>query len=84
MSVIYFNRDWTFKEVVENIEVIKIQVWGVITSFSYGDIKKEIIFKQKLRDHIYSLNFENWKCDRILEYIYNDIDLELLKKLAER
>ena len=76
-----FNKDWTYKEVVDNIEALKSQVWGIIASFSCFDLKKEVEFKRKLRDAIYSLNFEIWRRERILEFIYNDIDLDVLKKI---
>ena len=81
MSEININTNWTFKELVENIEVIKSQIWDIITSFSYFDIKKEVDFKRRLRKTIYSFKFEEWRRDRILEYIYNDVEFDVLKRL---
>lgn len=81
MSEININTNWTFKELVENIEVIKSQIWDIITSFSYFDIKKEVDFKRRLRRTIYSFKFEEWRRDRILEYIYNDVEFDVLKRL---
>lgn len=81
MSELNINTNWTFKELVENIEVIKSQVWDIITSFSYFDIKKEVDFKRRLRKTIYSFKFEEWRRDRILEYIYNDVEFDVLKRL---
>lgn len=81
MSELNINTNWTFKELVENIEVIKSQIWDIITSFSYFDIKKEFDFKRRLRKTIYSFKFEEWRRDRILEYIYNDVEFDVLKKL---
>lgn len=81
MSELNINTNWTFKELVENIEVIKSQIWDIITSFSYFDIKKEIDFKRRLRKTIYSFKFEEWRRDRILEYIYNDVEFDVLKRL---
>ena len=81
MSELNINTSWTFKELVENIEVIKSQVWDIITSFSYFDIKKEVDFKRRLRKTIYSFKFEEWRRDRILEYIYNDVEFDVLKRL---
>lgn len=81
MEKYLINQNWTFKEVVENIEEIKTHARGIITSFSYFERKQAIIFMKQLRDSIYSLNFEVWRCDRIVEFIYDDIDLETLKNL---
>ena len=81
MDEFLIKPSWTFKEIVENIEVIKTQAREIIASFSYFERKQTIIFMKKLRDSIYSLNFETWRCDRIVEYIYDDIDLETLKNL---
>lgn len=82
MNKYYINPNWNFKEVVSNIEVIKSSVREIIASFSYFERKQAIAFMYKLRKDIYSLNFETWRCDRIVEYIYDDIDLETLKKLV--
>lgn len=82
MNELFFNQNWTFKEVVNNIETIKFRVWSFIVFFSYVDLKEVNKFKRQLRQNIYSLNFEVWKCDRILEFIYNDIDIEFLKRLV--
>ena len=81
MSEININTNWTFKELVENIEVIKSQIWDIITSFSYFDIKKDVDFKRRLRKTIYSFKFEEWRRDRILEYIYNDVEFDVLRRL---
>ena len=81
MSELNINTNWTFKELVENIEVIRSQVWDIIASFSYFDIKKEVDFKRRLRKTIYSFKFEEWRRDRILEYIYNDVEIDVLRRL---
>ena len=81
MHEININPKWTFKEVIQNIEVIKSQVRDIITSFSYFELKEEVIFKKQLRDTIYSFHFEEWKKDKIFEFIYEDIQLETLKKM---
>ena len=81
MDECLINQNWTFKEVVENIEEIKTHARGIITSFSYFERKQAIVFMKQLRDSIYSLHFETWRCDRLVEFIYDDIDLETLQKL---
>ena len=83
MSENYINPEWNFKEVVENIEVIKSKTWDIIASFSSFEIKKQVKFKRQLRNSIYSLNFEEWKKDRIVECIYDYFEVENLKKMIK-
>lgn len=83
MMLNYINPEWTFKEFIENIEVVKSQTEGIIASFSSFEIKKQIKFKKQLRDKIYSFNFETWKKDRILECVYNYFDIKELKKMCD-
>lgn len=83
MILNYINPEWNFKEVVENIEVIKSHTQGIIASFSSFEIKKQLLFKKQLRDKIYSLNFETWKKDCILECIYDYFEVEKIKKIAK-
>lgn len=83
MSENFINQEWNFKEVVENIEVIKSKTWDIIASFSSFEIKKQLLFKKQLRDKIYSLKFEEWKKDRILECIYDYFEVEKIKEIAK-
>ena len=76
---IYIDPDSTFREIVDNIEVIKTHVRGTITSFSSFNIKKQLQFQRELRNQIYALNFELWKRERILETIYDDFPVYKLK-----
>lgn len=69
MSDIYINPNWTFKETIENVEVIKSQMGDIIASFWRFDLKKEVEFISNLKKQIYSLKFEEWKRDKIWEYI---------------
>ena len=69
MSDIYINPNWNFKETIENVEVIKSQMGDIIASFWYFDLKKEVDFIRNLKKQIYSLKFEEWKRDKIWEYI---------------
>lgn len=83
MILNYINPEWTFKEVVENIEAVKSQTEGIIASFSSSEIKKQIYFKRQLRNEIYSLKFEEWKKDRIVECIYDYFEIEKLQEMIK-
>ena len=75
----YIDPNSTFREIVDNIEVIKTHVRETIASFSSFDIKKQLQFQRELRNQIYALNFELWKRERILETIYDDFPVYKLK-----
>ena len=75
----YINPNSTFKEIVDNIEVIKSYVRGTIASFSSFEIKKQLQFQREIRNQIYALNFELWKRERILETIYDYYPIHKLK-----
>lgn len=81
MIRITINPEWNFKEMVDNIEAIKSQTREIIASFSYFQKKEEIEFKRELKKQIFALKFEYWKCERLLEYIYDDFTLEELERL---
>lgn len=81
MYNINININWSYKEVVNNIEVIKSQILGIIASFSYFQSRDRTIFIRWVKDTIYSFNFQEWRKDKIIEYIYDDIDIDLLKRL---
>lgn len=83
MMLNYINPEWTFKEVVENIEVIKSKTRDIIASFSSFEIKKQVKFKRQLRNSIYSLNFEEWKKDRVVECIYDYFEVEKLQEMIK-
>lgn len=83
MILNYINPEWTFKEVVENIEVVKSRTEGIIASFSSFEIRKQIKFKRQLRNKIYSFKFEEWKKDRVLECVYDYFEIEKLKKMIK-
>lgn len=83
MSENYINPEWSFKEVVENIEVIKSKTWDIIASFSSFEIKKQVNFKRQLRNSIYSLNFEEWKKDRVVECVYDYFEVEKLQDMIK-
>lgn len=77
----YIDPNSTFKEIVDNIEVIKSHVRDTIASFSSFEIKKQLQFHRELRNQIYALNFELWKRERILETIYDDFPVYKLKSM---
>lgn len=75
------NQDWNFKELVGVLKSLKEQYWEKVRSFSYFDLHEKVTFMRKFRDDIYKLDFEEWKKDKIWEYINNYEFLYVLKRL---
>ena len=73
MKELYFNPNWTYKELSLNLRTLRTQYWEVLASFYYFDIKKVIAFKQKTRDTIYSYPFKENLKDYAWDYLnYNE------------
>lgn len=81
MQVDYIDLNWNFKEVVNNIEVIRTKTRGIIASFSSFEVKKQLQFKRNLRNTIYSLKIQMWQKERMWEVLNDDFDIKNFKKL---
>lgn len=75
------NQDWNFKELVNVLKSLKEQYWEKVRSFSYFDLHEKVVYMRKFRDDIYKLDFEEWKKDKVWEYINNYEFLYVLKRL---
>lgn len=65
----------TFKEILQNAEALKTRYQGFLSPFF--NVEKIV----EWRDYIYSLPIEEWKSDRIWEYLNDDITLDKLKRI---
>lgn len=68
------NENWNYKESLYFICLVKNKYMGIKRSFSCFGGNKEC-FKQimEMKKDIYSLNFEEWKKDKLWEYLNDDI-----------
>lgn len=76
------ESDWTFSDVVSNIEALKNQYNGFLTSFSVFDRRKALQLMRQFKTKIYSLNFEEYKRNLIWRYINDEIEYEELLELG--
>lgn len=67
--------NWSYKEIVNHIEALKSQYVEFLSPFFNS---KKIV---EWRDKIYSLKMEEWRRDRLWEYLNGDIELDVLQKL---
>lgn len=84
MRELWVNTEWTFKEVVNNLKMLKNEYKGILASFSYYEIKDKVKFKRKLRNYFYALNFEEWKKDKIWDYMNEFEVYEVLQNICDR
>ena len=75
------NQNWNFKEIVSVLKSLKEQYWEKVRSFSYFDLHEKVVYMRNFRDEIYKLDFEEWRKDKIWEYINNYEFLYVLKRL---
>lgn len=66
----------SFKEIVMNIEALKVNYNVALMSFF--NVNKIYTWKQ----FIYSFNLKEWQKDRIWEYLNNDISINELRIIA--
>ena len=69
MQELYINPDWTFKETLDHLEAIRSQFEEILSSFSYFQLHEKVEFVRNLRNSFYELKFEEWKIDKIWNYM---------------
>ena len=69
------NKDWTYKEALYFIDLVKEKYEDITRSF-YVVKQKRTLFEKayKIKKDIYALNFEDWRKDKLWEYINGDIE----------
>ncbi len=84
MKEIYVNPNWTFKETVEHLKTLKTQYEEILASFSCFELRKEVNFKVHTKRQFYSLKFEEWKRDKLWNYMNGYEFLYVIKNIADR
>lgn len=78
------NPNWTFKEIIIKVKALKQNYDDVLASFSCFKLHDKIQLMKEFRNAIYLLNFEEWKKERIWDYINGDINYEELIIISRR
>lgn len=68
--------DWGFKEVIENIETLKNQYHGFLTSFNIFERKKGLKLCREFKTKLYRLKFDEHRKNLIWKYINDEIEYE--------
>ena len=75
------NENISFKEVVIILKQFKEQYKEKVRSFSYYELHDKVLYIRSIRDSIYKMDFEEWKKDKIWEYMNDYEFLYVLKRL---
>lgn len=84
MRRLEIDNNWNFEEVFLRIRTLKKQYEEILASFSYFEMKKKNDFIKESKKKFYDLNFQEWKIDKLWEYI-NDCEkyyvlVDIMKK----
>lgn len=75
----------TFKELVINIQAIKSNYKRVLSLFSCGfEQKNKVRYISNTKTKMYSLSIDQWKIDRLWDYMNDYISYEELLEIANR
>lgn len=72
------DSNWTYEEVVANIETLKTYYGRLLTSFSIFERKKRIKLCREFKTQIYNLNFDEYLRNQIWKYLNDEIEYEEL------
>ena len=85
MKNLVVNKNWTFKETVDNLKSLKTDYEGILATFSCLDLHEKVLFLKNTRDSFYSLsNLQEWEKDKVWEYMNGFEFLYVLKDIAKR
>ena len=79
-----FNEKWTFAEVVDNIQTIRDKYEIIVDSFSDDKIWYRNKFVRKIKNEVYNFPFEEYKKDRIWNYMNRYDFFYVLKEIVNR
>ena len=83
MKKIIIDSNWNFEQAVYNIRQMKKDIRELCDSFTVFEGKQKEEFQRQLRKDIYNLNLFDWQIEKLIEYIYNDIDDEILDNIIK-
>ena len=74
------SPDLKYKELVLIIEAVKTKYKVFVASFLYFESQKQYECVSNLKKQVYALQFEEWKKDKIWEYLNDYEEYEELLK----
>lgn len=82
--MIELNPNWKFKDVQDNVEAIKTQYEGILSSFLCYEIKERGVALHKIKQEIFGYgNIQYWQRERLWEVLNGDFDIEEFRRLCK-
>lgn len=82
---VYIDPRWTFRDLVRNARRLKQDYVFCLTFFSYNYTFEELKYRnsiiRELKKNLYALNIEEWKIDKVWEYMNEDLTHALLRMI---
>lgn len=82
---VYIDPNWTFRDLVKNIKKVKQEYSFCLSFFSYDYTFEELKYKNNIiretKRKIYAIDVEEWKKDKIWEYLNGYEYMSTLKYL---
>lgn len=83
MNKLSIQSEWKFKDFKGNIEDIKAEFEGIISSFCVFTIKQDIKQLHYLKEQIFNHeNIQYWQRERTWEVLNGDFEIEKYKRLG--
>lgn len=82
---VYIDPRWTFRDLVKNAKRLKQDYVFCLTFFSYNYTFEELKYRnniiRELKRNLYALDIEEWKIDKVWEYMNEDLTHTLLRMI---
>ena len=74
---------WKFSDVQDNIEAVKNQYRGFLSSFLCYKLKERVRLLQNIKEQVFNYeNIQYWQRERLWETINGDFDIEEFRRLC--
>ena len=82
MILLDLNANWKFKDVKDNVEVLKSQFDEILASFSYLEKKQMLVQLRSIKEQIFSYNnILEWQRERLWEVLNDDFEIFRFREL---
>jgi hypothetical protein len=82
---VYIDPKWTFRDLVRNARRLKQEYIFCLTFFSYNYTFEELKYRnniiRNIKKNLYALDIEEWKIDKVWEYMNEDLTHDLLRMI---
>ena len=81
---IFISPNWTYKETIKYIKLIKDEYQEILSSFSMWEAKEWADFIYSTRTKFYTLNLMEWQIEFLWKYMNGYLSFEKLKQSSTR